>query len=175
MDSERKPWQGWESSFKRSASGSIPPESSTKIFKSPSIHRTPRYRATSAYYGMLARCGNVNGKNPAYSNVELRMTKEEWLEWAVPQYEKFVKDFPDQSPNVSRFGDSGHYEIGNLEIICQLENVKKQKRSKTIIKSICLHCGTPFERRANGEKHTFCSRRCTGMHYGRGNKKKTDP
>jgi hypothetical protein len=50
-------------------------------YKSPPIHRTPLYRAKAAYYGMLARCENKNGKSPSYVNVQLKMTWEEWLEW----------------------------------------------------------------------------------------------
>ena len=50
-----------------------------KAFKSPPIHRTPLYRAKAAYCNMIARCENVNGKNPAYANVKLRMTLDEIL------------------------------------------------------------------------------------------------
>lgn len=102
-------------------------QSVTKSFKSPAIHRTPIYRAYAAYYGMLARCGNANGKNQAYADVELRMTWDEWLEWAVPRYEDFIKKNPSISPNVSRFGDKGHYEIGNIEIISGAENKARQQ------------------------------------------------
>lgn len=97
-------------------------------FKSPPIHRTASYRAKAAYWGMLARCGNANGKNPSYSGVELRMTREEWLEWAIPRYDRFNQLYPNLSPNVSRFGDSGHYEIGNLKIVPLVVNRADQKR-----------------------------------------------
>jgi hypothetical protein len=93
-----------------------------KKFKSPEIHRTPLYRARRAYRDMIVRCGNASGKNPTYANVELRMTMEEWLAWSVPQYECFLKKHPNESPSVSRFGDKGHYEISNLEIITLLAN-----------------------------------------------------
>lgn len=102
-----------------------------KSFKSPPIHRTPEYRAYAAYYGMLARCGNADGKNPSYSDVELRMTLDQWLDWSVPRYAEFIRENPDISPSVSRFGDAGHYEIGNLEIISFAENRSRQKRDTT--------------------------------------------
>jgi hypothetical protein len=68
------------------------------------------------------RCLNKNGKNPSYSNVELRMTLEEWLTWAVPEYARFDSDHHGEMPNISRFMDKGHYEIGNLRIGTRREN-----------------------------------------------------
>lgn len=97
-----------------------------KKFKSPAIHRTPLYRARRAYKDMLVRCENQNGKNPAYSNVKVKMTMEEWLAWAVPRYEKFVRDHPNESPSVSRFGDNGDYELTNIEIITFVINRSRQ-------------------------------------------------
>lgn len=108
-----------------SRAGSNPARSS-KTFKSPAIHRTPFYRANAAYYGMLARCRNANGKNPAYADVELRMTRDEWVAWAVPEYEKFLAAHPDESPAAARRGDRGHYEIGNIEIVTVSVNAKSR-------------------------------------------------
>lgn len=102
-----------------------------RSFKSPAIHRTPEYRAYAAYYGMLARCGNADGKNPSYKDVELRVSIGEWLDWAVPRYAAFIQENPFVSPSVSRFGDAGHYEVNNLEIISFAENRARQKRDMT--------------------------------------------
>jgi hypothetical protein len=98
-------------------------------FKSPSIHRTSLYRAKSAYSSMLARCGNANGKNPSYEKAEVRMTLKEWLDWAIPEYERCILMYPNESPSVSRLNDCGHYEIGNIEIIPMFLNRKQQKCS----------------------------------------------
>src|SRR6266700_2834582 len=95
-------------------------------FKSPPIHQTPLYRATSSYNGMKARCLNANGKHPTYTDVELRMTLEEWLEWAVPKYEQFIIAHPGISPSAARKGDAGHYEVGNIEVISNIENRAQQ-------------------------------------------------
>lgn len=104
------------------------------MFKSPAIHRTPLYRARSAYRDMKRRCGNANGKNPAYAAVELRMTMDEWLAWAIPEYGRFNLDHPNESPNASRRGDAGHYEIGNIEVI-----PKKVNRARQVIKKSMAH------------------------------------
>ena len=95
-------------------------------YKSPPIHRTPFYRANAAYYGMQARCLNKNGRNPSYAKVELRMTRAQWLKWAVPQYKKWLAEHPNETPNAARIGDKGHYELGNVRIISQRENCYEQ-------------------------------------------------
>lgn len=117
-----------------------------KDFKSPPIHRTPLYRAKAAYCGMQARCGNANGKNPAYAEVELRMLLEDWLAWAVPRYEEFDQRHPGQSPAAARKGDAGHYELGNIEIITFVENRRRMEvpRIGTLLNSagmkVCSRC-----------------------------------
>lgn len=104
-------------------------------FKSPAIHRTPLYRAKSAFIGMTKRALNRNGKSPTYANVELRITEEEWLTWALPKYEECIREYPEESPNVARFGDMGHYEIGNIDIVPYSKNRAEQTaRSNSLAK-----------------------------------------
>lgn len=101
-------------------------------YKSPAIHRTPLYRAKSAYSGMKRRCVGGKAPLPAYANVELRMSLEEWLTWAVPRYAQFDKEHPGETPHASRNGDQGHYEIGNIEIVTSAVNRAIQKRPRAI-------------------------------------------
>lgn len=61
------------------------------------------------------------------------MTKEEWLEWSVPRYEEFDQKYPGERPNVARFRDQGHYEIGNIELVTAKKNVEDQVRTITDI------------------------------------------
>lgn len=100
-----------------------------KEYKSPAIHRTPLYRvkaAYAAYANMLRRCGNKTGTDPAYANVELRMTLRDFKEWALPRYVEFMALHPKDVPSISRFGDKGHYEIGNIGVISVTENRRQQ-------------------------------------------------
>jgi hypothetical protein len=97
------------------------------IFKSPSIHRTPLYRAKATYRGMVKRCGNKNGLNPTYVNVQLKLTEQEFLDWAIPKYEQFLKEHPTEIPNVARFNDSGDYELGNIQLITRDENMQQRQ------------------------------------------------
>ena len=137
--------------------------------KSPEIHRTPIYRAKAAYRNMVARCGNANGKNPSYTDVELRMTLEEWLNWAIPKYEKFITDYPDTSPNVSRFGDQGHYEVDNIEITSFKVNRDALKTPGNGSQDlVCPACDARFSRTnryikgklGEGVARLFCSQSC---------------
>jgi hypothetical protein len=116
-----------------------------RIFKSPPIHRTPLYRAKRAYKDMIERCGNPTGKNPSYANVELRMSLDEWLLWAIPRYEKCIANHPDESPSVSRFGDTGHYEISNLEIIPFKKNRAQQKFPNQLQSDGTKRCSRCFQ------------------------------
>ena len=146
--------------------------------KSPKIHRTPLYRAKAAYRNMQIRCLNANGKSPSYSNVELKMSLEEWLDWSIPLYEDFIASHPGVTPSVGRKGDKGHCEIGNLEIVSaysnRLQAARRQKPKYVII--TCHHCGNEFEKQKryydSKKKHNtvgfFCSKSCVGKATGRG-------
>ncbi len=112
-------------------------------FKSPPIHRTPIYRVKAAYANMLRRCENRSGKDSAYADVKLRMTFEEFKLWALPRYEAFIAKHLNASPCISRLGDVGHYEIGNIELITVVENRKRQKailRVRPDGTKMCIKC-----------------------------------
>ena len=151
----------------------------SKKFKSPAIHRTPIYRARSAYYSMGRRCENKSGKHPAYKNVQLRMTMEELIEWAVPRYEKFLSERPDDTPCVARNGDSGHYKIGNIEIVSVKENRDAQRRGRKMVQLVCAFCDKAFEReqrnvvtkQRKGQIDFYCNRSCMAAHFGYGRSK----
>lgn len=70
----------------------------------------------------------LNGRvrsHPAYANVEVRVTRDEFLAWAVPAYAAFFRDHPGVKPSVDRERNDGHYEIGNLKLIPHRENCAK--------------------------------------------------
>ncbi len=118
--------------------------------RSPPIHQTPLYRAKAAYSNMQRRCKGGVAVLPAYAETEVRMSREEWLAWAVPQYVKFLTENPGAKPSVSRKGDEGHYEIGNVTIVKFQDNLKDQFHPEPVWRNlICPVCRTPFKRRAN--------------------------
>lgn len=131
-------------------------------YKSPSIHQTPLYRMKAAYTNMKRRCG----VEKAYKNVELKMSFEEWSNWALPLYEDFCKKYPRSIPVAARKKDLGHYELGNIRIISWAQNARERKRVPKV-KLICPKCGISFERNGNRVMHKIrkgkspcCSRKC---------------
>jgi hypothetical protein len=61
---------------------------------------------------------------PTYAYVEIRMTREDFINWALPYYEEFMAKFK-QTPVVDRIDSTGHYELKNLQIISKSENTKR--------------------------------------------------
>lgn len=157
--------------FNHPAPGAVPDASSK--FKSPPIHRTALYRAKAAYAGMLARCKDAKGKNPTYANVELRMTLAAWLEWSIPRYEEFFRHHPNLSPNAARFADAGHYEIGNIHIVSQQENLAERTHrcraaGGTKLCSRCFEVKSVGEfnlRLATTDGYDYWCRGCKKEHY----------
>jgi hypothetical protein len=123
---------------------------------------------------MKRRALDAAGENPSYRYVELRMTKQEWLDWALPRYIEFLEKNPHQSPNAARIGDVGHYEIGNIEIVTAAENLKTQTmKRRTRIDGLkpCSRCKRrlapkEFNRRSSAWDglQSFC-RECTALRY----------
>ena len=118
-----------------------------KKYKSPKWHQSARGRAMQAYTNMTRRCGNKDQNNPTYKDVYLLMTKEEFLTWAIPKYEWFIYNNPNEVPVVARKGDRGHYKLANIEIISQRENGRRQKHEKTnLVPVLCKFCGQIIRR-----------------------------
>lgn len=111
-------------------------------FRSRPFQLAPEGRAKQAYRDMKQRCLNANGRCPAYASVELRMTRDEWLDWAVPRYRAILDEDPCASPSVARRSDSGHYEIGNIEIKTSQMNRDEQKTPRVAVgkRKTCSRC-----------------------------------
>lgn len=84
-----------------------------------------RYRASLAgkvnilWHAMNKRCR----ENKRYEDVEVKMNKEEWTEFATPAILAFWQNNPTGVPSVHRKNDEGHYALGNIEIIDKNENL----------------------------------------------------
>ena len=96
---------------------------------------TPNGRAVIMWNEIRARVGKKS-----YEGIELRTTREEWMEWAIPQIEAFIEEHPDQTPSVDRRDPDGHYEISNLRIISWRAN---DFRSRYLIRKMKLTPETP--------------------------------
>lgn len=83
---------------------------------------TPRGRALNTWARIKERVLNANGKQPSYANTELRMTREEFIEW----YVQAIQSYEGEYPSLDRINNDGHYEISNLQIIHRSENSRKR-------------------------------------------------
>lgn len=90
---------------------------------------TPRGRAATMWSNM---CGRVRNK---YVGVDVCFEREEFLEWAAPQIQKFWQDHPDDTPSLDRIDSDGHYEFGNVRIVSLRRNVI---RSTMLMKKLGL-------------------------------------
>lgn len=92
--------------------------------------RTPIGAAGCAWNRLTSRSGAKYGHRKCYRNVEVRMTRAEFIAWAVPQYEAWFREHPAVTPSVDRIRSTGHYELGNLQLIPVAENRLKNSRHK---------------------------------------------
>lgn len=109
---------------------------------------SPNGLAKRAWYRINLRAENKDGKDKCYTNVKVKMTKDEFLQWAIPRYKEWVSTHPHQVPSINRIDPKGHYEINNIEIIGWLENSAKgntikpfneQKFLRYILKKCRIH------------------------------------
>jgi hypothetical protein len=92
--------------------------------------QTPEGRAICIWHDMLARAGNRNGKNKAYQNVELQMTRDQFLAWAVPTLQAWYQQHPGEVPSIDRIDPAGHYTLNNVRIIAWTLHRRLKKNSK---------------------------------------------
>lgn len=68
--------------------------------------------------GIVRRCGTGN-----YKFIEVRMTKEEWYEFATPMITEFLENNPGDTPSVDRINPKGHYSLDNVRIVSWEKNL----------------------------------------------------
>jgi len=91
-------------------------------------YQTPRGKAFIIWAGIKKRAGNNSGNYPTYINRKLLMTREEFLQWIIPELENWIKTYNTlDGVSVDRINNSGHYEISNLQLITKVENSCKSK------------------------------------------------
>jgi hypothetical protein len=94
--------------------------------------QTAKGRANKAWGKILQRVENKDDKNPSYKDIKLLMTKEEFMSWAVPEYEKWFANRPEDTPSIDRMDPNGHYETKNLQMIEWGENSAKAQKTTTV-------------------------------------------
>jgi hypothetical protein len=94
---------------------------------------TPEKYAKYIFLHIKERC---NGKVAAYRG-KLHITKEEFLEWAVPTLEAYVAennvtDLAKSRASIDKIDDDIGYKLGNLRWISAQENIQKGADKKRV-------------------------------------------
>lgn len=128
-----------------------------------SLRKTPRGLACSKWHGIVGRVGTEK----AYEHVELRMTKSEFINWAVPLLAAW--DWNLGIPSVDRIEVKGHYELSNLQIISWAENTRKDRRNSHAPPETkwCRLCGEfrPWDEFQKSKCRTFGLNRYCRFHH----------
>lgn len=96
------------------------------------LHITDSPENRQAYSKAVRTWSNIHWRcqfHPSYSDIEVRMTFNEWINWAFPQYRAWMDNRPGEIASLDRINTTGHYEITNLQIISTKENSRKPRRS----------------------------------------------
>ena len=100
-------------------------------------YSSPNGRAMKMWSSLGTR-----GRSACYEGIEVRMTREEFMGWAVPAIEAFLKRSPDEVPSLDRIDPDGHYELSNLRIVSKRFNIL---RSRYIPNKLGISRDSPLE------------------------------
>jgi hypothetical protein len=90
-------------------------------------NNTPWYKVRNAWYSMRSRSGEGH-----YASVEVRFTKQEFFEWALPIYTRLSEENQKANLSVDRIDPEGHYEFDNIRIITDSENSRRVHQANKI-------------------------------------------
>lgn len=90
--------------------------------------KTPRGRALNAWRLMNRRIA----VQPEYAGIEVRMSRETFLKWAIPEYAAWIESGNPETPTIDRINPDGHYEIGNIRLLSWSENAIRNRRNVNV-------------------------------------------
>jgi hypothetical protein len=90
--------------------------------------KTARGRAVVLWNAILDRLRHDDD----YKDVELRVTREEFLTWAEPALADWAATRPDDRPSVDRVDPAGHYELNNLRLLEWGENARLSRKNHNV-------------------------------------------
>lgn len=91
-------------------------------------HHTAGGRALAAWHNIRHRLKSQK----EYAGVELRMTREEFMAWAVPRFRLWLDTKPDEVSTVDRVDPGGHYEITNIRLLERGENARLRRNNLNV-------------------------------------------
>lgn len=114
-------------------------------------------RAINFYNLIKLRCKALTAKNKCYENIELEVSKDDFIKWFIP------KDF--KGCSIDRINNLKNYSLDNMQVISLSENIRKDKIKSKNGYCECFKCKEikPIEefakdkRRLNGHS-TICKK-----------------
>lgn len=88
---------------------------------SKKLGATPHGKAAIAWRGIVGRLRKPE-LYPSYKHIQLKMTRNEFMNWAISAISKFMKENPNVKPSIDRQDSEGNYELTNLRVISHAEN-----------------------------------------------------
>lgn len=101
--------------------------------------QTPKGAAACAWNRLTSRAGAKYNHRPCYGPVEVLLAREQFMAWAIPQYEAWFREHAGVTPSVDRIDSSGHYQLGNLRLITRSENCRRT-RANRMLNAPTGHC-----------------------------------
>lgn len=90
---------------------------------------SPERRAKRTWNTINCRSG---GRQKSYADVLVLMTRNEFLNWAIPEYKKWMRNNPNMTPSLDRIDPSKHYSINNIRIIERGENCRLSRNHMNV-------------------------------------------
>ena len=79
--------------------------------------------AEGKWAGMHDRCNDPERHNAnCYRGIEVRVKKDEFIRWIIPELERFYREHPYEVASIDRINPDGHYEWGNMRVISLWRN-----------------------------------------------------
>jgi len=79
---------------------------------------TVKRKATQMWQDIKSRVAGKTGRSFSYKNIELCMTRDEFINWVSPQLEKWKERYGNLTDvSLDRKDNSKNYELDNLQLL----------------------------------------------------------
>ncbi len=86
--------------------------------------KTAAGASSCAWNRLTARAGAKYGYSKCYSGIEVKITRTDFIAWAIPQYKSWFAEYPGITPSIDRIDSNGDYEINNLRLLSRYDNIQ---------------------------------------------------
>jgi len=95
-------------------------------------YQTPKGRASKMWSLLNRRANNRSGEHPSYKNISVKMTRDEFISWAIPVLADWYNKTPNVTPTLDRINSHGDYEIGNIRLLTAEQNTNLRPNNHNV-------------------------------------------